>query len=233
MRVAILGGGACGMTAAWHLARAGVDVTVLEREPRVGGLCGTAGARRLPLRLRRPPLHLAQSRALEALVRELLGDDLLLRTRSSVVLHGGRRYRYPLELDDVVRNAGLVDGGARARAATAAQRLRRGRGADVSFEDWVVHRFGRALYDAFFGPYTAQAVGHPADADLRRLGGAAHLAALARRRRCCAWPACATAARAPTRAATAIRGSASARSSSAWPRRSPSARRRASASARA
>ncbi|MGZ3407599.1 MAG: FAD-dependent oxidoreductase, partial [Polyangia bacterium] len=104
MRVAILGGGACGTTAAWHLARAGAEVTVIEREPRIGGLCGTEerdgfrfdfGGHRF----------LSRSRALQGLVQELVGEDLLLRTRSSAVLHGGRRYRYPLELDDVVRNA--------------------------------------------------------------------------------------------------------------------------------
>ncbi|MGZ3438735.1 MAG: FAD-dependent oxidoreductase [Polyangia bacterium] len=158
MRVAILGGGACGTTAAWHLARAGAEVTVLEREPRVGGLCGTEerdgfrfdfGGHRF----------LSRSRALQGLVQELVGEDLLLRTRSSAVLHGGRRYRYPLELDDVVRNAGVVDGG-RALLSYGRQRLRR-RGADVSFEDWVVQRFGRRLYDAFFGPYTHKLWGIP------------------------------------------------------------------------
>lgn len=151
MRVVVLGGGACGTTAAWRLARAGCDVTVLEREPRVGGLCGTEerdgfrfdfGGHRF----------LSRSPSLHELVRELVGADLLLRTRSSVVLHRGRRFRYPLQLDDVVRNAGLVEG-ARALASFGRQRLRR-RGDDVSFEDWVVRRFGRALYDAFFGPYT-------------------------------------------------------------------------------
>ena len=158
MRVAILGGGACGTTAAWHLARAGAEVTVIEREPRVGGLCGTEerdgfrfdfGGHRF----------ISKSRALEGLVRELVGEDLLLRTRSSAVLHGGRRYRYPLELDDVVRNAGFVDGG-RALLSYGRQRLTRAR-ADVSFEDWVVQRFGRRLYDAFFGPYTHKLWGIP------------------------------------------------------------------------
>jgi len=158
MRVAILGGGACGTTAAWHLARAGADVTVLEREPRVGGLCGTEerdgfrfdfGGHRF----------ISKSRALQALVQELVGEELLLRTRSSAVLHGGRRFRYPLELDDVVRNAGVVDGG-RALASYVRQRLEPRR-PDVSFEDWVVQRFGRRLYDAFFGPYTHKLWGIP------------------------------------------------------------------------
>ena len=158
MHVAILGGGACGTTAAWHLARAGVEVTVVEREPRIGGLCGTEerdgfrfdfGGHRF----------LSKSQELQGLVQELVGDDLLLRTRSSAVLHGGRRYRYPLELDDVVRNAGVVDG-SRALLSWGRQQLRR-RDADVSFEDWVVQRFGRRLYDTFFGPYTHKLWGIP------------------------------------------------------------------------
>jgi protoporphyrinogen oxidase len=153
-RIVVLGGGACGMTAAWALARAGAAVTVLEREPRVGGLCGTEerdgfrfdfGGHRF----------LSRSPALEKLVRQLCGPDLLLRTRSSVVLYNGHRYRYPLELDDVVGQAGLV-AGARALASYGGQRLRRRLRPrpDRTFEDWVVQRFGRVLYDAFFGPYT-------------------------------------------------------------------------------
>src|SRR5438132_781469 len=86
-RVAILGGGACGMTAALTLARAGVEVTVLERERRVGGLCGTQerGGFRFDLGGHR---FLSRNAALIAMVRELLGEDLLVRRRSSVVLNG-------------------------------------------------------------------------------------------------------------------------------------------------
>jgi protoporphyrinogen oxidase len=149
------------MTAAWRLARSGARVTVLEREPRVGGLCGTHERKgfRFDLGGHR---FISRSAALEDLVRELVGEDLLERRRSSVVLHRGRRYRYPLELEDVVRKAGVAYG-VRAVASYAAARLRaRARpGADVSFEDWVVRRFGRELYGAFFGPYTEKLWGIP------------------------------------------------------------------------
>src|SRR3954451_8363838 len=104
-RFVVLGGGACCMTAAYTLARAGADVTVIEREPRVGGLCGTHerdgfrfdfGGHRF----------ITRNPDIDALVRGLLGGDLRERTRSSIVINGGKRYRYPLELDDVVRQFG-------------------------------------------------------------------------------------------------------------------------------
>ena len=41
MHIVILGGGACGMMAAWELCARGARVTILERERRPGGLCGT------------------------------------------------------------------------------------------------------------------------------------------------------------------------------------------------
>ena len=40
-KVVVLGGGACGLSAAWELSKHGYSVTVLEKESRVGGLCIT------------------------------------------------------------------------------------------------------------------------------------------------------------------------------------------------
>ncbi len=155
LRVVVLGGGACGMAAAWRLAEAGATVTIIEREPRPGGLCGTHerdgfrfdfGGHRF----------ITQSPALDEIIRRLVGDDLLTRRRSSVILNGGQKYRYPLELDDVLPRFGLRRG-LRATASYARERLRAGtwlERPDRNFEDWVVQRFGRDLYDTFFGPYT-------------------------------------------------------------------------------
>src|SRR5208337_3182340 len=94
---------------------------------------------------------------------ELLEGDLLTQERKSVVLHEGRRFKYPLDARDLVRNLGLREN-VRALAGYAVERARRAARPreDVTFEDWVVGRFGRPLYDAFFGPYTEKLWGiHP------------------------------------------------------------------------
>jgi protoporphyrinogen oxidase len=138
------------LTAAHRLARQGLHVTVLEREPRPGGLCSTQERNgfRFDLGGHR---FISRSPALVEMVRGLLGEELLERRRSSVVLNGGRRLRYPLQLDDVLSQVPTREG-ARILSSFARAQLTRTR--DVSFEDWVVRRFGRVLYDGFFGPYT-------------------------------------------------------------------------------
>ncbi len=150
----VLGGGPCGLAAATELADAGHRPIVLEREPIVGGLCATheRDGWRFDLGGHRfVSSDVAMSRRLE----RVLGDDLLAQERRSVVLHDGRRFRYPLEARDLVANLGVREnlralaGYARARVGATFHRRD-----DLTFEDWVVARFGRPLYDTFFGPYT-------------------------------------------------------------------------------
>jgi protoporphyrinogen oxidase len=161
MKVVILGGGAAGMTAAWELARGGAEVTVIEREPRLGGLCATheRDGWRFDLGGHR---FISRSGELVDRVRGLLGEELLERTRKSVILHGGRRFRYPLDALDLAAN--LRSGEAMHAVASWA----RARVADRlhprparSFEDWVTARFGAHLYARFFGPYTEKLWGLP------------------------------------------------------------------------
>src|SRR5271167_3346033 len=102
----IVGGGPCGLAAAWHLARAGQRPIVLEREPLVGGLCATheRDGWRFDLGGHR---FVSSDAELSRWVKSLLGDQLLEAQRRSVVLHEGRRFRYPLEAADLVRNLGV------------------------------------------------------------------------------------------------------------------------------
>lgn len=157
----IIGGGPCGMSAAWHLARRGARPLVLEAEPLVGGLCATheRNGWRFDLGGHR---FVSSDAELSKWVEGLLGDDLLEPERRSVVLHEGRTFRYPLEAADLVRNLGTREN-VRALLGYARARLERTSGSrDASFEQWVTSRFGRPLYDRFFGPYTHKLWGlHP------------------------------------------------------------------------
>jgi protoporphyrinogen oxidase len=157
----ILGGGPCGLAAAWHLAREGARPIVLEQQDLVGGLCATHehDGWRFDLGGHR---FVSSDAELSRWVEDIMGDELLESERRSVVLHEGRAFRYPLEALDLVRNLGVREN-ARALAGFARARMahRLGGRREATFEDWVTARFGRPLYDRFFGPYTEKLWGMP------------------------------------------------------------------------
>jgi protoporphyrinogen oxidase len=158
----ILGGGPSGLACAWELARRGHPAIVLERETRSGGLCATIekDGYRFDLGGHR---FVSKNAELSSLVSRLLGPDLLEQERRSVVLHGGRSFRYPLEPLDLVRALGVREN-VRAFGGYGWERCRQrfSPSPDRTFEDWVVARFGRPLYERFFGPYTEKLWGIPA-----------------------------------------------------------------------
>lgn len=152
--IVILGGGPCGLSCAWELAAQGWNVVVLEREPHPGGLCATNtfGEYRFDLGGHR---FLSQNQELTRRILDLMGDDMLIPERKSVVMHSGKRFSYPLSAPDLVENLGLGLN-LKALLGYAGELIRRRIAPrdESHFEGWVTARFGRPLYDRFFGPYT-------------------------------------------------------------------------------
>ena len=159
--IVILGGGPCGLSCAWELAAQGWDVVVLEREPHPGGLCATNtfGEYRFDLGGHR---FLSQNQELTRRILDLMGDDMLTPERKSVVMHSGKRFSYPLSAPDLVENLGLGLN-LKALLGYAGELIRRRIAPrdESHFEGWVTARFGRPLYDRFFGPYTEKLWGIP------------------------------------------------------------------------
>jgi protoporphyrinogen oxidase len=156
---AVLGGGPAGLSAAWLLARRGVSGTVLEADGTVGGLAKTVefGDYRFDLGGHR---FYTKIEAVKRLWEETLGDQLLTRSRLSRIYFGERFFNYPLRAEDVVRGLGLVESARCALSYLTSRRSFRNR-EPQSFEDWVISRFGRRLYDVFFRSYTEKVWGIP------------------------------------------------------------------------
>ena len=154
MRVAVIGAGPAGMTAALQLSRGGVDVDLYEAGPCVGGL-----ARSLDLWGQRVDLGPHRFFSTDARVNRLwldvVGHEYAMVDRLTRIYYRGRFLHYPLKPLDALRNMGLLEAGS-CVASYLKEQLRPGLPAtdDVSFESWIVRRFGRRLFKTFFKHYS-------------------------------------------------------------------------------
>lgn len=157
----ILGGGLAGLSAAYGLSLAGRSALVLEQAPRLGGLARTVEADgfRFDLGGHR---FLAADPEVMSLVRYLLGPDLISVPRRSTILRSGRHYHYPLRPLNALAGVGPRQAaGMIASWGLEQARAGLGRPAAQTFEQWVVGRFGRALFRRFFREYSEKVWGLP------------------------------------------------------------------------
>ncbi len=161
MHVVVLGAGLAGLAASYELSRRGLRVTLLEREARVGGMA--ASWRKGPFWLEFGPHRFhTNDPELEAYVTDVLDGAVVRRQRLSRIYLRERFFRYPLEVGDVVSNLDtrVLVAALRDYVASRARELVRPL-PDAHFENWVLKRFGRTLYELFFEAYTSKAWGMP------------------------------------------------------------------------
>jgi len=158
----IAGGGPAGLTAAYELTKHGHKCIVLEYENAlVGGISRTDQYKgyRFDIGGHR---FFSKSAEINALWREILGDELITRSRLSRIHYDGKFFDYPLKPLDAFLKLGPITS-ARMALSYARARLRPIR-PERSFEDWVVNRFGRLLFEVFFKTYTEKVWGMPTSA---------------------------------------------------------------------
>ncbi len=154
MRIAVIGAGPAGMTAALQLSRGGVEVDVYESGPCVGGL-----SRSLNLWGQRVDLGPHRFFSTDARVNQLwldvLGQEYAMIDRLTRIYYKRRFLHYPLKPLNAFRNMGLLDASS-CLVSYLKEQLRPGFPStnDMSFESWIVSRFGRRLFDTFFRPYS-------------------------------------------------------------------------------
>lgn len=153
MRIAILGAGPAGMTAAYELVKAGAQVTVFEANAVVGGFSRSIDlwGQRVDLG---PHRFFSNDARVNRLWLEVVGRDYRMVDRLTRIYYGGRFYDYPLRAANALRNMGPWNA-----AACLFSYLKEGlfgaRQTDLgSFEQWVVSRFGRRLFEMFFKSYS-------------------------------------------------------------------------------
>lgn len=166
--VVILGGGLAGLSCGYELVQRGQRVTVLEREPHIGGMASSfveeAGGESWSYDFGPHRFHSKDEHLIEH-VRQIIGEDNINHAKrlSRIVLFG-KFFDYPLQTGNILSNMpkGLL---VRAMADYLWVRIldstRLRRYTDRDFESWVTRRFGHTLYRVFFGQYTEKTWGMP------------------------------------------------------------------------
>jgi protoporphyrinogen oxidase len=175
LRVAILGGGVSGISAAYLLLKSVPDadlrVDLFEKRDRVGGLCQTVELDGFKMDLGPHNIH-STDPWFDALMHELLGEQYRVRSYKAKVAFRDRFVPYPMEGIDILKAIPPLDslGCAASFLWSRVESLFR-EWHDDSFEDFIINRFGRRMYDIFFGPFTEKTWGVPGSelsADLGR-----------------------------------------------------------------
>ena len=157
----MIGAGPAGLAAAYGLAERDLPTTIFERDPWVGGIARTVEHRgyRFDIGGHR---FFTKVEGVQRLWEETLGDDFLLRSRLSRIHYRGHFFHYPLRPLDALTGLGAVES---ARILASYVRARAFPIPDEStFEQWVVNRFGRRLFEIFFETYTEKVWGIPCSA---------------------------------------------------------------------
>ena len=157
--VAVLGAGPAGLTAAYLLAANGCSVTVFEKDDKyVGGISRTENYKGFLFDIGGHRFY-SKSSEVVAFWKMMLGDDLLICKRTSRIYYNNRFFKYPLEIKDILKNLGPVNA-AKSVFSYLWQSFKPKKKIE-NFEDWVIARFGKRLYNVFFKTYTEKVWGIP------------------------------------------------------------------------
>ena len=161
--IVILGAGLAGLACGIKFAEKNIPALIIEKEDSVGGLSRSirrdgfifdlGGHRFLP-----------KDKEIEIFSKSLFNNEALgVIDRKSQILMSNKFLMYPPEIKDILRKLGpltcaeCVLGGLYRRA-----RHNILKDAEKSLRDWLLNRFGKKLYEIYFGPYSSKLWGKDA-----------------------------------------------------------------------
>ena len=158
-KIAIIGAGPAGLTAAYLLGKAKQEVVVFEKDPQyVGGISRTETYKGYSFDIGGHRFF-SKSKEVEDFWSEILSDEMLERPRSSRIYYNHKFFAYPLAAFEALRKLGII------QSTLCVLSYLQAKISPVknptNFEDWVVNQFGRRLFNIFFKTYTEKVWGIP------------------------------------------------------------------------
>ena len=141
-RVAIIGAGPAGLTAAYLLGKEKQEVVVFEKDPTyVGGISRTESYKGYHFDIGGHRFF-SKSKEVEDFWTEILGDEMLERPRSSRIYYN-KSFSYPLVAMEALKKLGIIESALCVLSYLKAKIFPVKNPAN--FEDWVVNQFGQRL----------------------------------------------------------------------------------------
>lgn len=150
----ILGAGPAGLCVGWNLSLDGVPITILEKNNSVGGLALTFKDGGYSFDLGPHNIHTVYPDIMTFL-QKILGKELRKHNPDIKIFFRGRFVTYPLKgihVFSVLPIIIIIPAGLSFLWARIKILFRKPKN-DTSFESWIKNRFGRFLYNYYFGPY--------------------------------------------------------------------------------
>ena len=155
----IIGAGPAGLTAGYELAKTDKKVIVIEKKSQVGGLAETKVFDEYRYDIG-PHRFFTKNKEVYDLFLEMLDEDAVEVNRKTRILFKNSYFDYPLTPVNALFGLGLFESiiigfsyiFARIKSYLNISKIN-------NFEDWVVDRFGRKLFNNFFKNYTEKVWG--------------------------------------------------------------------------
>ncbi len=152
MKLAVIGAGPAGLTAAYQLSKANnIVLDVYEASDRVGGLSTTIELWDQKVDLG-PHRFFSSDKRVNQLWLEIIGRDYEMVNRLTRIYYKNQYFHYPLKPFDALGNLGLWEASKCVFSFTS-EKLNPTK-QEGDFESWVTHRFGKRLFEIFFKTYS-------------------------------------------------------------------------------
>jgi len=154
----ILGAGPTGLSIAWHLSKSENNINIIEKKDYVGGLSRTICDGKYLFDLGPHNIHTNKTDIINFLYK-ILNSDLMEINFKVKIYFNNQFVDYPLKGVRTLKVLSIKD---RIRAlfdfliARCLMFIRNPKD-DESFKSWITNRFGRTLYNIYFGPYAEKA----------------------------------------------------------------------------
>lgn len=157
--IVVIGAGPAGLTAAYELSKAGVEVTVLEKDKVVGGISRTVNYKGYHFDIGGHRFF-TKVKPVEEMWREvLLSRDFIKRKRLSRIYYNKTFFHYPLRIFSTLHKMGW--GTSFLALASYLYAKARPQLPALTFEQYITNHFGKRLYETFFKSYTEKVWGIP------------------------------------------------------------------------